>query len=78
MILEKEDRKMTLRVDSIDPEKTKTPKKMNVGSIMYIGGLPQSGVMVPQPLVCCVILILITELIVLTSNTVYINFYIAS
>lgn len=51
MILEKEDRRMTLKVDSIDPEKTKTPKKMNVGHIIYIGGLPESGVMLPQPLV---------------------------
>ena len=51
MILEKEDRKMNLRVDSIDPEKTKTPKKMNVGSVIYIGGLPESGVMLHQPLV---------------------------
>lgn len=51
MILEKEDRKMTLKVDAIDPEKTKTPKKMNVGNLIYIGGLPQSGVMVPQALV---------------------------
>ncbi|XP_066906769.1 laminin subunit alpha-1 [Halyomorpha halys] len=50
MILEKEDRRMTLKVDSIDPEKTKTPKKMNVGHIIYIGGLPESGVMIPQPL----------------------------
>uniref|UniRef100_A0A0A9YKQ2 Laminin subunit alpha-1 n=1 Tax=Lygus hesperus TaxID=30085 RepID=A0A0A9YKQ2_LYGHE len=51
LVLEKEDRKMTLRIDSIDPEKTKTPKKMNVGNVMYIGGLPETGVLLPQNLI---------------------------
>ncbi|CAA9998731.1 unnamed protein product, partial [Nesidiocoris tenuis] len=51
LVLEKEDRRMTLRIDSIDPEKTKTPKKMNVGNVMYIGGLPETGVQLPNNLV---------------------------
>ncbi|BES88583.1 laminin subunit [Nesidiocoris tenuis] len=51
LVLEKEDRRMTLRIDSIDPEKTKTPKKMNVGNVMYIGGLPETGVQLPNNLI---------------------------
>ncbi|RZF45582.1 hypothetical protein LSTR_LSTR014741, partial [Laodelphax striatellus] len=51
MILEKEDRKMTLSVDSIDPEKTKTPKKMNIGPIIYLGGIPEGATTLPESLV---------------------------
>lgn len=51
MVLQRQDRKMILKVDSIDPEKTKTPKKMNLGNTLFIGGVPESGVMLPPQLV---------------------------
>lgn len=57
MILRKEERKMILLVDSIEPEKTKTPKKINIGSIMYIGGLPENVLTLPESLVSVILIV---------------------
>ncbi|KAK9510148.1 hypothetical protein O3M35_004992 [Rhynocoris fuscipes] len=51
VLLEKHDRRLILKVDAIDPEKTKTPKRVNVGSTMFLGGLPEKGVNIPQTLI---------------------------
>ena len=51
MVLQKQDRKIILKVDSIQPEKTKTPKKINIGSVMYIGGIPETGLTLPEAFV---------------------------
>ncbi|KAL1124511.1 hypothetical protein AAG570_001137 [Ranatra chinensis] len=50
MVLEKQGRHLVLRVDSTDPEKVKTAKRTNVGSLLYVGGLPTSGVNLPEAL----------------------------
>uniref|UniRef100_T1HX12 Laminin subunit alpha-2 n=1 Tax=Rhodnius prolixus TaxID=13249 RepID=T1HX12_RHOPR len=50
ILLEKHDRKMILKVDALDPEKTKTPKKVNIGSALFLGGLPDKGANLPPAL----------------------------
>lgn len=42
---------MILKVDALDPEKTKTPKKVNIGSALFLGGLPDKGANLPPALV---------------------------
>lgn len=50
--LQKEDRKLFLKIDFIAPEKAKVPfKRMNVGSVMYVGGIPDATLALPMSLV---------------------------
>lgn len=50
--IQKEDRKLVLKIDFIAPEKAKVPfKKMNVGSVMYVGGVPDTTLSLPMSLV---------------------------
>ncbi|KAK3921962.1 Laminin subunit alpha-1 [Frankliniella fusca] len=46
--LKKEGRILTLSVDNDNPERRKGPKKMNIGHNMYIGGLPDNNLLVPD------------------------------
>ncbi|XP_046676227.1 laminin subunit alpha-1 isoform X3 [Homalodisca vitripennis] len=51
MILQKENKKVFLKIDFIAPEKTKVPfKRMNVGSVMYVGGIPDAALALPMSL----------------------------
>jgi hypothetical protein len=39
-------------VDSNKPKRRKRyPKKLNIGNTMYVGGVPESGVLLPELLV---------------------------
>ncbi|XP_052132560.1 laminin subunit alpha-1, partial [Frankliniella occidentalis] len=46
--LKKDGRILTLSVDSDPPERRKGPKKMNIGHNIYIGGLPDNNLLVPD------------------------------
>lgn len=47
----REDKKLTLTVDSQTPRTIKIPKKIGLASMMYIGGLPESGTPLPDQVV---------------------------
>lgn len=47
----REDRKLSLSVDSSEPATIKLPKKINAGNVLYIGGLPEKGALLPNSLV---------------------------
>lgn len=49
--LKRVDRILTLYVDKQKMDIKKYPKKLNVGNIMYIGGLPEAGLSLPDVLV---------------------------
>lgn len=52
MTVEKENRKIQLKIDFIAPEKAKVPfKRMNVGSVMYVGGIPNVTLSLPMSVV---------------------------
>ncbi|XP_054282487.1 laminin subunit alpha-1 [Macrosteles quadrilineatus] len=50
--IQKEDKKLWLKIDFIAPEKMKVPfKRMNVGSVMYVGGVPNAALALPMSLI---------------------------
>lgn len=46
-----EEKKLTLIVDSQTPRTIKVPRKIGLASMMYIGGLPESGTPLPEQVV---------------------------
>lgn len=46
--LKKEGRNLMLSVDKDPLEKRRGPKKINIGSVLYIGGLPDNNLLVPD------------------------------
>ena len=48
VVIRHEERKLTLVVDSQTPRTVKIPKKIGLASMMYIGGLPESGTPLPE------------------------------
>ncbi|KAL0132326.1 hypothetical protein PUN28_000249 [Cardiocondyla obscurior] len=51
VVITHEERKLTLLVDSQTPRFLKIPKKIGLASMMYIGGLPESGTPIPEQVV---------------------------
>lgn len=48
MKLKKVGRILTLAVDDDPSERRKGPKKLNIGSTVYIGGLPENNLLTPD------------------------------
>ncbi|XP_051174494.1 laminin subunit alpha-1 isoform X1 [Leptopilina boulardi] len=48
VVIRHEERKLTLIVDSQTPRTIKIPRKIGLASMMYIGGLPESGTPLPE------------------------------
>lgn len=46
--LKKEGRNLMLSVDNDPLERRRGPKKINIGSVLYIGGLPDNNLLVPD------------------------------
>ncbi|XP_024867463.1 laminin subunit alpha-1 isoform X2 [Temnothorax curvispinosus] len=51
VVISHEERKLTLLVDSQTPRVLKVPRKISLASMMYIGGLPESGTPIPEQVV---------------------------
>ncbi|KAL6255156.1 hypothetical protein P5V15_013489 [Pogonomyrmex californicus] len=51
VVISHEDRRLTLLVDSQTPRVLKVPKRIGLASMMYIGGLPESGTPIPEQVV---------------------------
>ncbi|XP_078049383.1 wing blister isoform X2 [Augochlora pura] len=51
VVISHEERKLTLLVDSQTPRTIKVPRKIGLASMMYIGGLPESGTPIPEQVV---------------------------
>jgi len=51
VVISHEERKLTLLVDTQTPRTLKIPKKIGLTSMMYIGGLPESGTPIPEQVV---------------------------
>lgn len=51
IVVSHDERKLTLLVDSQTPRSIKVPKRIGLASMMYIGGLPDSGTPIPQHVV---------------------------
>ncbi|XP_066580920.1 laminin subunit alpha-1 [Prorops nasuta] len=51
VVLSHEERKLTLVVDSQTPRTIKVPRKIGLATMMYIGGLPESGTPIPEQVV---------------------------
>ncbi|XP_077268130.1 wing blister isoform X1 [Temnothorax americanus] len=51
IVISHEERKLTLLVDSQTPRVLKVPRKISLASMMYIGGLPESGTPIPEQVV---------------------------
>ncbi|XP_014250027.1 laminin subunit alpha-1 isoform X2 [Cimex lectularius] len=50
MVVEKSEKKLYLKVDTIDTEWSKMTKKTSIGKQMFIGGVAENGVMIPNKL----------------------------
>ncbi|XP_039307072.1 laminin subunit alpha-1 isoform X3 [Solenopsis invicta] len=51
VVISHEEKKLTLLVDTQTPRVLKVPKKIGLASMMYIGGLPESGTPIPEQVV---------------------------
>ncbi|XP_076178093.1 laminin subunit alpha-1-like [Ptiloglossa arizonensis] len=51
VVISHDERKLTLLVDSQTPRTIKVPTKIGLASMMYIGGLPESGTLIPEQVV---------------------------
>lgn len=51
VVISHEERKLTLLVDTQTPRVLKVPKRIGLASMMYIGGLPESGTPLPEQVV---------------------------
>ncbi|XP_050482872.1 laminin subunit alpha-1 isoform X2 [Bombus huntii] len=51
VVISHDERKLTLLVDSQTPRTIKVPRKIGLASMMYIGGLPESGTPIPEQVV---------------------------
>ncbi|XP_036145001.1 laminin subunit alpha-1 isoform X3 [Monomorium pharaonis] len=51
VVISHEERKLTLLVDTQAPRILKVPKRIGLASMMYIGGLPESGTPIPEQVV---------------------------
>ncbi|RLU21684.1 hypothetical protein DMN91_006060 [Ooceraea biroi] len=51
VVISHEERKLTLLVDTQTPRSLKVPKRIGLASMMYIGGLPESGTPIPEQVV---------------------------
>ncbi|XP_061943056.1 laminin subunit alpha lam-3 isoform X4 [Apis cerana] len=51
VMISHDERKLTLLVDSLTPHTIKVPRKIGLASMMYIGGLPESGTPIPEQVV---------------------------
>lgn len=51
VVLSHDERKLTLLVDTQAPRILKIPRKIGLASMMYIGGLPESGTPIPEQVV---------------------------
>ncbi|XP_043794597.1 laminin subunit alpha-2 isoform X1 [Apis laboriosa] len=51
VVISHDERKLTLLVDSLTPHTIKVPRKIGLASMMYIGGLPESGTPIPEQVV---------------------------
>ncbi|KZC04266.1 Laminin subunit alpha-1 [Dufourea novaeangliae] len=51
VVISHDERKLTLLVDTQTPRRIKVPRKIGLASLMYIGGLPESGTPIPEQVV---------------------------
>lgn len=51
VVISHDEKKLTLLVDTQTPRRIKVPKKIGLASMMYIGGLPESGTSIPEQVV---------------------------
>ncbi|CAK9806681.1 Laminin subunit alpha-1 [Anthophora quadrimaculata] len=51
VVISHDERKLTLLVNSQTPRTIKVPRKIGLASMMYIGGLPESGTLIPEQVV---------------------------
>ena len=52
VVLSREGNRIMMMVDSLKPKRKKRyPKKLNIGNTMYVGGIPESGLFLPESLV---------------------------
>lgn len=51
VVLSREERKLTLLVDTQTPRALKLPRRAGLASMMYIGGLPENGTPLPDNVV---------------------------
>nr|XP_031843946.1 laminin subunit alpha-1 isoform X2 [Nomia melanderi] len=51
VVISHDERKLTLLVDTQTPRRIKVPRKIGLASMMYIGGLPESGTPIPEQVV---------------------------
>jgi hypothetical protein len=52
VVLNREGNRIMMIVDSNKPKQRKRyPKKLNFGNTMYVGGVPESGILLPELLV---------------------------
>ncbi|XP_076668102.1 wing blister isoform X2 [Andrena cerasifolii] len=51
VVISHDERKLTLLVDTQTPRTIKVPRKIGLASMMYIGGLPESGTPIPEQVV---------------------------
>ncbi|XP_076245323.1 wing blister [Calliopsis andreniformis] len=51
VVISHDERKLTLLVDFQTPRTIKVPRKIGLASMMYIGGLPESGTPIPEQVV---------------------------
>ncbi|XP_076279706.1 wing blister isoform X1 [Lasioglossum baleicum] len=51
VVISHDERKLTLLVDSQTPRTIKVPRKIGLATMMYIGGLPESGTPIPEQVV---------------------------
>lgn len=51
VVISHDERKLTLLVDAQTPRTFKVPRRIGLASMMYIGGLPESGTPIPEHVV---------------------------
>nr|XP_012216711.1 PREDICTED: laminin subunit alpha-1-like [Linepithema humile] len=51
VVISHDERRLTLLVDTQTPRTLKVPKRIGLASMMYIGGLPESGTPIPEQVV---------------------------
>jgi hypothetical protein len=57
VVLSREGNRIMMIVDSNKPKRRKRyPKKLTIGNTMYVGGLPESGLLLPESLVSVILL----------------------
>lgn len=50
----RENKTMNFIIDSIPQEKLNLTKKLSLGSTMYVGGVPEKDIQLPDSLVCSI------------------------